>query len=591
MYLAEWCAAQPDRGGHEKIEELARMAGCSTTTITQVIRGERRLSVPCARDLVRQLGLPADQAAHLLELFELQHAPPRTAQARRQAVLDTVSGVSGAGSGASNALLEDERSDECVVAALAPALAALEGDRPALRTLLRSAVPAMALHHLSAAAQAPSTHRRLGPRFVELAPPSEGRAAALAHHGALSFAADGLLRLRAAERDFRCFCASLDEEGFAALDEPCRNHVEAQRALSEDAEARLPRAVLLHQIQRLVAAGPVPQGASSGEVRWRRPAVELPLLGDPAPTLGRPPAGRPHPAGVTWFPTWVALWRAWAEQAGQPCSDAWLAERTGLPRSTVYDLCMGTMRFTSRHVFGFLEAMGLSGDRSAQIALEGMAMVAMGSGDLHLQATLLPALREMGLRRGARHAEAEAHHVQSNWHARVVYNLPDLPGFQPLAGWICRAMKGRVDWGASQQALDALLGLGVLRRDADGRTVVVEPEVLLEGPHSAAAQYALYRGLLGLCRVELDRRDPDLTLNTYMVALPDQAMPRLQRLSEAWDRAVFAVLRAAQERRRRGAPMDRVVLISRQRLPLFRLPAAKRAPPRARPHGPTADGA
>lgn len=585
MWLAAWCAGQPERSTTEKVEELAGLAGCSTTTILQVIRGERRLSVLCSRALVAGLDLPAEQSAHLLEIFELQHAPPRRAQGRRQAVLERVAQASGARSGPSTLLLEEGRSDASAVALLREALRALEEDRPAHRTLLRAAVPAITLQHLEEASNAPSNASRLAPRLVALADPSASRAAALAHHGALSMARDGLMRLRADERDFRSFVASCDEEGFAALEGPCRTYVEGLRALAEEAELRPPSRVILSQVQRLVAAGPFPVGAFQGELRWRKPTVEFSPLDGPLPQPplsahglnehGAAPA-RPHPTGITWFPTWVAIWRAWASATGQDCSDTWLAQQTGLPRATVYDLCMGVARFDSRHVFGFLVAFGLERDKEAQLALEGMAMVASCGNDVERAAILLSTLRGMGVKRGARNLAAEAYFLQANWYARVIFNLPDLPGFQPLHGFICRTMKGRVSWTAVQEVLDALAATGMFRLDEQGRTVPVDTLVRLEGPHTAASQYELHTSLLRLFRAELDQNDPDLTPNTWLMALPEQALPRLTRLNETWTTSVRDVLSAAQERKLHGAPMDRVVVVSRQCFPLFRLPTPKK---------------
>ena len=587
VYLAEWCAAQPERGTHEKIEELAGLAGCSSTTIRHVIRGSRALSPRCARALVAQLGLPEDQAAHLLDIFELPHLPPAMAQNRRRAVLTRVADQSGVQMGPSSALITDERDEAAVVAGLAVALGSLESDRPTTRVLLRGAVPAMTLKDLDAASAQRPTGERAAPRLIALDPPVRSKPAALAHHGALAFAAEGLMRLPASERDFRCFTASIDEEGFLALEEPCRALAEGQRALCEAGEVRLPSRVVLQQVQRFVAAGPFQAGGSAGEVGWMRPSA-APSAASADPAL----LERPHPTGITWFPTWVAVWRAWAERAGKPHSDGWLAARTKLSRSTVQELCSGVGRFNSSHVVPFVNAFGLAGDAAAKVAFEGMAMVAMASGDVAHQAQVIRALRDMGLEQGRRNPAGEAHFVQARWHARVIYNLPDLGGFQPLHGWICRALKGRLDWGEAQQVLDALAALGLLRTDGQGRTVAVEPEVQVEGPHAAAAQYELFHGLLRLYRAELDQRDPDLTLNAWMMALPDHALPELSRLCTAWDASVFRVLREAQARRKQGKAMDRVVLVSRQCLPIFRLPAWRRGPgTRITPRGLAAEGA
>ncbi len=587
-YLAEWCAAQPDRGTAEKVRELARLAGCSETQMYFVIEEKRNLPMTCARQLVAQLGLTTEGADHLLERFELPHLPTRVARERREKLLADMALASDLTCGPTHTLIADGAPDAAVEAALAVAVAALEGDRPTPAQLLDAAVPPLRTSHLDAALGRAPTCSRVAPRLWAVPAPGPDAAAAYVHHGLLSFAADALLRLPPTDRDVHSFTASVDEIGYEALDAVDRQLEADLVSLCEDAEVRVPTRVIAVLRQRLTVAGPFPAGASGGGVRWRASNIPLAPLDEApaAPPEDGPPA-RPHPIGVTSFPTWLAIWRSWAKAAGVPCSDKDLAAQTGLSAASIYDLATGTVRFASDHVFPFLKPFGFEKDRPAQLALEGMAMVAAND-DRRWTARLLRGLRQLGVDRGSPNLAADAHYVASEWFTRAICALASLPGFQLMEGWVSRAMSGRIDPDTARAALLALGRVGLLRRDAEGRAVLADPGVRIEGPHAAVALFELHRAQLALFQTELDHRDPGLRLSAWVTGLPEQGLPRLNRLIARWDDEVRAVLREAERRRLAGAPMDRVVLLGRQIFPVFlglkagrtrRAPRRRAAPP------------
>lgn len=583
-WLASWCAARPDRSSMENIAELARYAGCSKAHMHQVIREERHLSPVHARALVPHLALPPEQASHLLECLVLPSLPPKLARARREGVLRTMAIAQDLPWGTSSEMVLERCPEPAIRHALAGALSAFEGDRPARPRLLAAAVPPLSGDQIDAATDHNSCWNRLAPRLLATGPGATGHAA-WAQQGALSFAAEALLRLSASERDLRARVATVDEAAFLALDEECRWLETELVRLCDDVELRLPDRALFLTVQRLTAAGPFPGGASMG-MPWVPPTVRLQGVDvPPAGARGEQGAGdgadpaAPSPVGHTWFPTWLKIWRAWRHSANLPCSDEWLARETGLSRSTIYDLATGAIRFGSAHVWAFAQAMRL--DEAGQLALEGMAMVAQPD-DPRARARLIHGLRTLGIQQGNRNLANEAYFVAAKWYADVIHRLAELPGFQAVPGWICRALKGRADWRACQEALDALAALGMLRLDARGQVVALATTAEVVGPLDRVALHELHLGLLRHFQAELDTGDPDLTSRAYALALPEKAVGALTRILASFDQRCAAALMAAADRQQAGAPMTRVIVLSRQLFPVFRA----RPKPRPRTPGP-----
>lgn len=571
VYLIEWCAAQLGLRRTAKLKLLARFAGCSYANMSEVIRGKRLLSVACARALIPHLALPPKAARHLLSLFQLPHLPPRLASARRTRVIKTVAKARGLPWGASNDLIHPLPADAGLVAALGASLLAYEGDRPGRAALSRAAVPPITPAHLDAASALAPAAIRLAPRLWALRPPGPGGNTGAAHLGVLGFASEALIRLGMAERDFRSYTASVDERGFIALEAACRRLESTLSLLAEEVELRVPGRLQVLAIQRFVAAGPFP--SETAGARWQEASVVLPRL---EPTQAAAPAELqvgehppPIPTGITWFPTWMEIWRSWAERVGTPHSDGWLAAQTGLTRSNIYDLRTGMTRFLAHHVFPFLRAFGWEEDSTGQTALAAMAMV-VEPDDPMATADLIDGLREVAAQEGVWHRSTEAHFVQSKWYAHVIRLLADLPDFQALHGRITRQMKGRVEWRAAQEALLALVRLGLLKQDSEGRGVAVDNVDAIEGPHGAIANHELHHSLLRLYQVELDQADPDLVPEVLLFGLPDRALDRYHRALQQLDQEIYEILVDAQRRRDAGVPMDRVMVISRQSFPVFR---------------------
>lgn len=573
-YLVEWCAAQPARSPTEKVKELAGFAGCSATQMHYVLRRARQLGAAQGRALTRCLDLSAEAADHLIGLFELPELPTRLARARREALLSDMAAGQGRVWGTPNALVDERPHDAAVLGGIAAAAAVFEGDLPSLHQLLDAAVPPVSVATLEAALAGAAQGERLAPRLARLPSPSLNPAAgAWAHQGLLSFASDALLRLGQAERDVRAFTTSLDEEGFVAL-EAIDRRVEADLvALAEDAELRVPTTVSAVLTQRLTVAGPYPAGASAGELRWREDTVALPpIAAAPAPAPidpDRRALALPHPAGSTSFPAYLAAWRAAARAVGLPWSDRWLATQTGLPPSTLHDLASGATRFTSDYASCFYKPLRLEKDPLGQMALAGMALVAAPD-DLRQKARTIHHLTGLLPSGGTPPAASDAHFLQSQWYVQVICALATLDGFRAHPGYVCRLLGGRIDWAAAEAALKMLGRLRLLCRDDHGRAVVVEPSHRVEGPHQSVAQFELHDGLLTLNREELGVRSRDLHVNAWLLAHPDAADRRLKRIIEQWDADVRAVLADAERRRKSGALLDRVVVVTRQLFPVFR---------------------
>ena len=575
-WLAEWCAAQPDRSFTEKIDELAGFAGCSPTTMQRAIEEGRDLSLAHAHALLNHIPLPAGQLQHLRDLFELPHLPPGRARKRRERVLAAVAKTQGARWATTDELLEAAAPEPAVTAALSAAVASLEDDCPALGLLLRGSVPPLRMAQLREAAETEPPAARVAPRMWSLSGPQQG--GALAHLGFLRCADEALLRLPSQDRSYQALTTSADEEASLAFDAVCRWPVDALRELSEQSELRMPEGVSVFGSQRFCAAGPFLGGRASLPGLWQGPSVNLPRLDAPPVVRPSPVDGPPHPAGGTWFPTYLKAWRAWAARTGRAHNDTQLAAETGLSRSAIYDLSVGATRFSSDHIYRFVKVFGLEGDREGQVALEAMAMVACAS-DLREQARLLAGLRPTGVPMDQRDLAAETWFARSRWFAHVICALATVDGFQPLHGWLSRALKGRVTGEAAQEALTALGVMGMLRQDAQGRVVVGVPPHDLQGPHAKAALFALHSGLLRQYQAELSLPDaPDLRPEVHLLGLSSKSVPRAREVvDEGWRRLV-AVAEATEARRLAGAPMDRVLIISWQYYPFFRYKIPPRKP-------------
>lgn len=567
-YLLDWCAAQPDRSTTEMVVELATFAGCSPTQMHYALRRERQLTLAQGRGLVPHLRLPGPQAAHLLNLFELPELPTALARSRREKLLHEMAESQGLSWGTPTALVEDHPGDGALTAALAAGLAAFELDRPTLPQLLEAVVPPASMAILAAAATSPAPTSRVAPRLLRLGDPDQ---AAAAHQGLLGCAGDALLRLGSQDRDVRAFTTSLDEHGFTACEANDRR-LEADLAeLARDSELRVPTELSAVLTQRLIVAGPFAPRGPEADPGWRADTVPLPRLEAPAPTApqeGRP-LGLPYPVGATSFPAFMASWCASARALGLPYSERWLATSTRLPPGTVHDLVVGTVRFTADHAPFFYKALGLERDPVGQLALAGMALAAAPD-DLRQQAKIIHHLRSMGAQRGVVHAASDAHYVQSQWYAWAIAALASLGGLRAHPGRISRALGGRIDWKTAETTLTILGRLSLVGLDADECVVALTPSQRVESPHSAVALFEQHLGLLNLIRSELGQGCRDLRQSAWVLAQPKAADTRVRRALAQWDADTRETLDAAEQRRKAGARMDRVVLITRQWFPLFR---------------------
>ena len=113
------------------------------------------------------------------------------------------------------------------------------------------------------------------------------------------------------------------------------------------------------------------------------------------------------------------------------------------------------MHFGTQHVPLFLRALGLEGVPHADRVLEGMACIAARQHPEH-QARLVAAQRVHGLEQGVRLMPTEAHFAQSRWYVQATYMLAYLESFQPVPGWISRALAGRITWSAAEEGLVVL---------------------------------------------------------------------------------------------------------------------------------------
>ena len=580
-YLNAWCAAQPERDPQDLVADLASYAGLSWSHMRLVLAGGRTLALSAVAGLVKGLALPDDQAEHFRRAAELQHAPARTSLPLRQEVWKAFARAHGLPIDGCSTLLGEVQPPELAQAALAPALATLEDGPPPPKTLVKCAV--VPLNHASVTAALPAVaawkESRVAPRLVALPPPTRDMAALLTWQGMLGWAREALVRLPADQREYRTFTASVDEQGFQAIQALIRGFRARLEALAEAAEWLPEERVLAVLIELLPLAGPVVGGEGSRVWRWQKPDFSLPPLeGEPtATTPSTPPGEEPMPplAGQTHFPTWLKLWRLWRTRREEEHSDGYLARRTGLSRTAIYDISSGLVHFGSQHVPLFLSALKLERDPNAARVLEGMARIEARQHPEH-QAKLVAAQRLHGLEQGVRWLPTEAHFAQSRWYVHATMRLAELPSFQAVPGWVSRAFAGRITWTAAEEALVVLGHLGLLRERADGIAVPAEPDVKVHGPHTELALFELHDGILKLTQSELGFGDAAPELHGAVLTLPEKAMPRLKVILDTFRAEVRTALLDAEARRQAGVPMSRVILLSWQSFQVLRFPLKKK---------------
>lgn len=577
-YLNAWCRCHEDRTTDQNTAILARFAGCSERLMLQILNGARELQRKHVPGLCAGIGLEGEAATHLERVTRLRHVDGEEAVALLKQIWGSYAEVHGLPWDAASSQLGENVPHVLSVAALGPALAALAGERVKAKTLVKRAVVPVSSQQIIEAC--PVGFPVIAPRMVEL-PSPETPAAARIWHGWLSWAGAAVPR-RSKHRRYVRYVAALDALASVELQENRRTLREDLMALAMMAEAGPANRLVAVLYEEIDLVPPIRAAASDAAMRWQRPAILLPpaidgdttscvMETDPATaaTLKSSYAGRVKPLGFLDMPSCLRRWRSMQKANKRPHSDAFLARRTGLPRTTVQDIAHGRTGFRAPHVPAFVRLFEVENDQEQQAALWAMAELSEPAQAPQVASKLAITLRSMAANHGVRLPETEAWFVRSRWYAQAIHVMGQLRRFEPSTGWICRAMHGRITWKAAEEALHALNTLGLLREDAAGRVFSVEPVHDEELPLAEYGSFELTQGILQLVRSELEILDGQQRLSGFVLALPEAAMPRLMDLLERGRDRVLAALGGAEARRLAGAPMDRVTLYAWQAFSQF----------------------
>lgn len=577
-YLNAWCRCHEDRTTDQNTAILARFAGCSERLMLQILNGVRELQRKHVPGLCAGIGLEGEAATHLERVTRLRRVGSTKEIELLKQIWTSHAEAHGLPWDAASSQLDERIPDVLAVAALGPALAALAGERVKAKTLVKRAVVPVSAAQIHEAN--PVERAVIAPRLVEL-PCPETPSAARTWHGWLSWAGAAVPR-RSKHRRYVSYIAALDEIASLELREigrTLRGELIELATLAEAGPASRLVAVLYEEIDLVPA---IRAASSDSAMRWQRPAILLPPAIDGDTTLSVMDSGsatvapsrpslepRVKPLGFLDMPSCLMLWRSVQKANRRPHSDAYLARRSGLPRTTVQDIAHGRTAFRAPHVPAFVRLFEVENDAEQQAALWAMAELSEPAQAPQVASKLAITLRSLAANQGVRLPETEAWFVRSRWYAQAIHVMGQLRRFEPSTGWICRAMHGRITWKAAEDALHALNTLGLLREDATGRVFSLDPVHTTQGSLSEWGRYDLIQGVLQLVRSELELLDGQQRVTGFVLALPEAAMPRLLALLDRMRVRMRDVLQDAEARRLAGAPMDRVTLYTWQSFSQF----------------------
>ncbi len=180
-----------------------------------------------------------------------------------------------------------------------------------------------------------------------------------------------------------------------------------------------------------------------------------------------------------------------------------LSRRIGLKSSNFFKLVLDGSRNLSQETAGrFARASGLEDDARRYF----LALVRSAHGRTP-EARREAHAQVIGVRRYRRTRSLEAHHAayHSTWYLPAIRELVVSRSFREDPAWIARTLVPNITPGEAREALETLLLLGLLVRDADG--ALRQGETLVStGPETTGRNVAAYhRTMLQLAATSLDR--------------------------------------------------------------------------------------
>jgi uncharacterized protein (TIGR02147 family) len=237
-----------------------------------------------------------------------------------------------------------------------------------------------------------------------------------------------------------------------------------------------------------------------------------------------------------------------------------LSRRVGLKSSNFFKLVLDGSRNLSQELAGrFAQTLGLEDD-ARRYFLELVRMNQARSPEVRHEARA----RLAGHRRLRRTRLLEAHQAtyHSTWYLPAIRELVVSRSFRDDAAWIARTLQPSITASEAVEALDTLLALGLLVRDAEG--ALRQGEVLLStGPETAGRHVAAYhRTMMQLAAGALDcipaaQRD----ISALTLCLGRDGLRRVKERIQRFRRELLE-LSAMEER------PDQVVQVNFQLFPL-----------------------
>ncbi|MEQ1501028.1 MAG: TIGR02147 family protein [Myxococcota bacterium] len=168
--------------------------------------------------------------------------------------------------------------------------------------------------------------------------------------------------------------------------------------------------------------------------------------------------------------------------------------------------------------------------------------------------------------RDARRIDGAGFEYLSSWFYPAIRELAYRPDFVDDAEWIARTLRPKITVARARRAVDALVGMGMLVADADGRLRPADASVVT--PHEVAglAVHNYHHGMLERAREAIAAFDPEERhFGGVTVAVPASLVQRLKQEVAAFQERVLNLCDTASE------PRDRVYQLNLQLFPLTEL--------------------
>ena len=235
----------------------------------------------------------------------------------------------------------------------------------------------------------------------------------------------------------------------------------------------------------------------------------------------------------------------WRKAHRKRASALWFAKKLGVSMTYANGLTNGGSRLLPGRAPRMAELLELDADEAAY--LDGVARFQEAT-DPEEQARARLALIQFAAKKGVRTIEGETFRISAHWGAHAILALADYPHFLTNAGWLTRVLEGRIPW---QDARD-------LPRPSVGERQYKDPEQDL-------AEVARHDSVLRLLHAELRVPVHGQRFQGLLLALHEDALPRLQRAVAQHVEEVQQALREADARSREGqTSLDRVVVCATQ---------------------------